>query len=69
MKKHLITTVLTIVMLAISSAAFSWNLGAMNINALRFEKDGTILFTLFESGTTDEYICDISLDFGDRGKQ
>ncbi|MGB5708148.1 MAG: hypothetical protein WBM41_15110 [Arenicellales bacterium] len=70
MKKHLFTTIVTIVILASSTAAFSWNLGAKNINALRFEKDGTILFTLFESGNTGpEYICDITLDFGDRGKQ
>jgi len=62
---------ISIALLATSMAAFAWNLEpARYVNALRFEKDGTILFTLFNSGPSGpEYICDVSLPFGDRGKQ
>ena len=69
MINRIFTTVVPIVLLALSTSAFAWNLGARNVNALRFEKDGTILFTLFDSGTSGpEYICDITLPSGDRGK-
>jgi hypothetical protein len=70
MRNIVFATITFIVVLAISTSAFAWNLSARYVNALRFEKDGTILFTLFESGTSGpEYICDVTLPFGDRGKQ
>ena len=70
MKNRIFTTVISIVLLASSTSAFAWNLGARYVNALRFEKDGTILFTLFDSGISGpEYLCDITLPSGDRGKQ
>lgn len=51
-----------IAILATSNSAFAWNLGARYINALRFEMDGTIQFTLFDSGTNvPEFICDDSI--------
>jgi len=44
--------------MSLSLQAYSWNLEAKNINALRFIKDGTIYFTLLTSGDQDtEYIC------------
>jgi hypothetical protein len=70
MKKPIIATSLFVLVLAITTNAFAWNLGARYVNALRFEKDGTILFTLFESGTSGpEYICDVTLPPADRGGQ
>lgn len=70
MKKHLFQTIMSIILLAGATSVFAWNLGARNVNALRFEKDGTILFTLFESGTSGpEFICDEFLPLGDKGGQ
>ena len=47
-----------LVMMGSSLQAYSWNLEAKNINALRFIKDGTIRFTLFDAGDSGpEYIC------------
>ena len=70
MKSCISATVASIILLASSTSAFAWNLEARYINALRFEKGGTILFTLFDSGVSGpEFICDETLDFGDRGKQ
>jgi hypothetical protein len=38
-----------------------WNLEAKTVNALRFERNGTIQFTLFNEGSEGaEYICDES---------
>lgn len=62
MKNHRFSTVLSIFILVSSTSAFAWNLNARYVNALRFEKDGTIQFTLFESGTGGpEFICDDSI--------
>ena len=70
MKSCISAMVASIILLVSSASAFAWNLNARHINALRFEKDGTILFTLFDSGVSGpEFICDETLDFGDRGKQ
>lgn len=62
-KSHIISTIACIVALTIgSTSVYAWNLGARYVNALRFEKDGTIQFTLFESGMSGpEFICDPSL--------
>ena len=70
MRKIILATSVTLIVLASAMSAYAWNLEAGAVNALRFEKDGTILFTLFASGNSGpEYICDESLPFGDRGKQ
>ena len=70
MRKIILATSVTLIVLASAMSAYAWNLQAGAVNALRFEKDGTILFTLFVSGNSGpEYICDESLPFGDRGKQ
>jgi hypothetical protein len=59
---RLITAAISTVLLAGASSAFAWNLEARYVNALRFQKDGTIQFTLFESGTSGgEFICDPSI--------
>ena len=59
MKKTMFATAVSAVVLAMSTSAFAFNLGARYVNALRFQKDGTIQFTLFDSGTDgDEFICD-----------
>lgn len=69
-RSHVFAAVISILVLASSTAAFAWNLSAKYVNALRFEKDGTILFTLFDAGTSGpEYICDETLPLGDRGGQ
>ncbi len=62
-KNHIFSKITLIFVLIISStSALAWNLGAKYVNALRFEKDGTIQFTLFASGTGGpEFICDPSL--------
>ncbi len=51
--------ILTIVaLLLLSGSVYAWNLSAMNINALRFQKDGRIQFTLFDSGASGtEFEC------------
>lgn len=48
---YVLTAVITLLALA-APPALSWNLGARHINALRYEKSGRILFTLFDSGTS-----------------
>lgn len=70
MKKTFVAAVVSLIMIALTTTSFAWNLGARYVNALRFEKDGTILFTMFDVGNGGaEYICDESLPFGDRGRQ
>lgn len=70
MKNSIFQTIVTIALVIGSTQALAWNLSARNINALRFEKDGTILFTLFDSGTSGpEFICDEFRNPGDRGGQ
>lgn len=70
MRKPVFAVVVSGLILAVATSAYGWNLSAKYVNALRFEKDGTILFTLFDSGPSGpEYICDVSLPFGDRGRQ
>jgi hypothetical protein len=62
MRKHVLWIVMPIALLASSTSAFAWNLEAKYVNALRFQKDGTIQFTLFDSGTSGpEFICDPSI--------
>ena len=62
MRNSVITTIIPIALLASTTSAFAFNLGARYLNALRFQKDGTIQFTLFDSGTSgDEFICDPSI--------
>ena len=69
MRNTVIATIISIVVLTAATAAFAWNLSAKHVNALRFEKDGTILFTMFATGTGGpEYVCDESIPAGDRGK-
>ncbi len=41
----------------LKEVAIAWNLEAMQINALKFKKDGTIQFTLFEPGSSNEFLC------------
>lgn len=61
-KKHVFIAFLSLIILSSSTSVFAWNLGAKYINALRFEKDGTIQFTLFNAGTFGpEFICDPSI--------
>lgn len=70
MKKNVTAAAVSLLVLSLATTSFAWNLGARYVNALRFEKDGTILFTLFESGLGGpEYICDAALPPGDRGGQ
>jgi hypothetical protein len=58
MKNTMFVTAVSAVLLAMSISAFAWNLDERYVNALRFQKDGTIQFTLFDSGTDgDEFIC------------
>jgi len=69
MRKPLIAVMISLVVFSLATTSLAWNLGAKYVNALRFEKDGTILFTMFETGTSGpEYVCDISIPAGDRGK-
>ena len=62
MRNSFTATIIPIALLASTTSAFAFNLGARYVNALRFQKDGTIQFTLFDSGTSgDEFICDPSI--------
>ena len=70
MRKPGIAVMISLIALSLATTSLAWNLGAKHVNALRFEKDGTILFTMFDTGTGGpEYICDESLPGGDRGGQ
>ena len=70
MKRNFVAVTASLIVLSLATTSFAWNLGAKYVNALRFEKDGTILFTLFDSGLGGpEYICDITLPPADRGGQ
>jgi len=43
---------------AVALPVLAWNLDAKNVNALRFEKSGRILFTLFDTGPgSAEFLC------------
>ncbi|MGA1876452.1 MAG: hypothetical protein ACMUIA_12675 [bacterium] len=56
--KKLWIFLLTLFLVVLANQAQAWNLKAMHINALRFEKDGEIHFTLFETGTGgNEFLC------------
>jgi len=69
MRKPVIAAMISLIALSLATTSLAWNLGAKYVNALRFEKDGTILFTMFDTGTSGpEYVCDESLPGGDRGK-
>ena len=47
-----------LVQLLCITSVFAWNLKPMHVNALRFEKSGQILFTLFDAGLSgDEFRC------------
>lgn len=49
---------LIVMLLFMALPANAWNLAAKNINALRFEKSGRILFTLFDDGPgSSEFLC------------
>jgi len=68
MRKTVFAGAISLIALSLATSTFAWNLGAKYVNALRFEKDGTILFTMFDTGTSGpEYECDASLPPGDRG--
>jgi hypothetical protein len=59
MKNAMFATAVYAVLLAMSTSAFAWNLDERYVNALRFQNDGTIQFTLFDSGVAGpEFICD-----------
>jgi len=69
MRKSVIAVAISLIALSLATTSLAWNLGAKYVNALRFEKDGTILFTMFNTGTGGpEYVCDESIPAGDRGK-
>lgn len=52
---------LQVLLFVFTSTAQAWNLGAMNTNALRFEKNGSIRFTMFKSGNSgEEFMCGAS---------
>lgn len=54
----LLLLVLGLSMLSLPSVTYAWNLGAKHINALNFDTDGRVNFTLFESGTSgEEFQC------------
>ena len=64
------STLAVCILLLASTTASAWNLDAKYVNALRFEKDGTIEFTLFESGIGDsEFLCDLTPPPGSSGPQ
>lgn len=50
--------ILLLTALLLTITAHAWNLPAKNVNALRFEKNGRILFTLFDNGPgSAEFQC------------
>lgn len=50
-------TILLSLLAMFSPWVYAWNLGAMTINALIFDRDGSIRFTLFKPGGGGEYQC------------
>ena len=60
--KTIASLLLSFAMMSFSLQGYSWNLGPKNINELRFIKNGTIYFTLFDAGDAEsEYFCNDSL--------
>jgi len=58
MKKLSIFFMAALLFFAFAFTAQAWNLGAMHVNALLFEKNGSIKFTLFRSGLNgEEFLC------------
>lgn len=56
--KHVIIILTTLAIMLLASIAQAWNLNAMYVNALRFDKNGQIFFTLFEKGQSgNEFKC------------
>ena len=61
MKRNLLTIIASLVMLFGSLSAWSWNLGAMYIEALNFNDDGSIHFTLLHPDPNIyEFKCDVN---------
>lgn len=56
---RLLALVAVLAILGLAATAYAWNLRALYVNALRFEKDGTIQFTMFNSGLGGpEFLCE-----------
>jgi hypothetical protein len=56
--KYLLGIQLALFIVLEASIAQAWNLNARYVNALRFDKNGQIFFTLFESGQSgSEFKC------------
>ena len=58
MKKFFNISAVLLVLALVSAPAHAWNLDAKHINALSFNVDGSIKFTLFENGRSGpEFMC------------
>lgn len=58
MKKMSIFFMAALLFFAFAFTVHAWNLDAKHVNALRFEKNGSIKFTLFKSGLNgEEFLC------------
>lgn len=58
MNKKIVFIISAMLVTVQSGMALAWNLDAKYLNALRYQKDGTIYFTLFESGDSgSEFQC------------
>jgi hypothetical protein len=56
--KHILIILAALSIVLLASIAQAWNLNAMYVNALRFDKNGQIFFTLFEKGQSgNEFKC------------
>jgi hypothetical protein len=63
--KTIASLLLSFAMMSFSLQGHSWNEDAKNINALRFIKNGTIYFTLFDAENSEtEYLCNPDLTDG-----
>lgn len=61
MRRKLFVFTASFVMLASSVSAWGWNLGAMYVEALTFNDDGTIRFTLLDPDpAVYEFKCDVN---------
>lgn len=56
--KHVFIIPASLLIMLSASVAEAWNLNAMHVNALRFDKNGKISFTMFEEGNSgNEFKC------------
>lgn len=52
------TALLFVLFMLITLSAWAWNTPPKHVNALKFLLDGSIWFTVFDSGTSgDEFLC------------